>query len=417
MTFRSTLNREYTKLWTASTISNLGDGVTLVAGSLLAASLTRNPALVAGLTFAQQLPWLLFSLVSGALVDRLDRRRLMATVDLFRVGVIGVLGLAVLGGWASLPLMYAVYFLIGTAETLFANASLAILPSVVSKESLERANGRLFAAELVANDFAGRSLGGILFAIAAAIPFLLDAGTFAASAALILTLRGSFRVEKSEASLRTTLLAEIAEGLRWLLGHRLLFTLAIMLGAGNLTFSATFSVLVLFAQDVLGLGGVGYGFLLAAASVGGFFGSLLAERIGGWLGTGRALFLAMLVQGPVFAVIALSTDLFVVGAVFAVGELVAFAWNVLTFALRQTLVPDELLGRVTSAYRLVGVGSGAFGAMVGGFFAREWGLAAPFWFAAIVMMVVAFASVPFVNNRTVSTARSCSGISSSGLLE
>ncbi len=167
------MNREYGKLWTASTISNLGDGVTLVAGPLLAASLTRDPALVAGLTFAQQLPWLLFSLVSGALVDRLDRRRVMAMVDFFRAGIIGILGLTVLSGWASIPLMYAVFFLLGTAETLFANASLAILPSVVSKDYLEKANGRLFAAELVANDFAGRSLGGVLFAVAASIPFLL----------------------------------------------------------------------------------------------------------------------------------------------------------------------------------------------------------------------------------------------------
>ena len=110
--FGSGLNREYGKLWTVSTSSNLGDGVTLVAGPLLAASLTRDPVLVAGLTFAQQLPWLLFSLVSGALVDRLDRRRVMAMVDFFRAGIIGILGLTVLSGWASIPLMYAVFFLL-----------------------------------------------------------------------------------------------------------------------------------------------------------------------------------------------------------------------------------------------------------------------------------------------------------------
>ncbi len=230
------MNREYGKLWAASTISNLGDGVTLVAGPLLAASLTRDPALVAGLTFVQQLPWLLFSLVSGALVDRLDRRRVMAMVDFFRAGIIGILGLTVLSGWASIPLMYAVFFLLGTAETLFANASLAILPSVVSKDYLGKANGRLFAAELVANDFAGRSLGGVLFAVAASIPFLIDAGTFAASAALIFTLQGRFRVPRPEGIAEKTLVGEINDGLVWLLRHRLLFALAIMLGAGNLTF-------------------------------------------------------------------------------------------------------------------------------------------------------------------------------------
>jgi len=400
------LNREYGKLWTASTVSNLGDGVTLVAGPLLAASLTRDPALVAGLTFTQQLPWLLFSLVCGALVDRLDRRRLMAMVDLFRVGGIGILGLAVLGGWASMPLTYVVFFFLGTAETLFANASLAILPSVVPKDRLERANGRLFAAELVANDFAGRSLGGVLFAIAASIPFLLDAGTFAASAALILALRGRFRVPRPEGTSEKTLIGEIRDGLAWLFGHRLLFALAIMLGAGNLTYSATFSILVLFAGEILDLGSVGYGLLMTAGGVGGVLGSLFAERIGYLLGTGRTLFLATLLQGPVFAVIALSGNQFVVGAMIALSGVVAFVWNVLTFALRQVLVPDELLGRVTSVYRLLGVGSGAFGALIGGLLARELGLGAPFWFAAAVMAVVAVASLPFVNNRTVDEARS-----------
>lgn len=399
------LGPEYRKLWTASAISNLGDGITLVAGPLLAATLTRDPVLVSGLMFAQQLPWLLFSLFSGALVDRLDRRLLMASVDAFRTALIGILGLAVLGGFASLPMMYIIFFLVGTAETLFANASLAIMPSVVPKERLEKANGRMFAAEMVTNQFAGGPVGGALFAVAAAVPFLVDAGTFAASAALIFTLQGRFRVPRPEGPGKTTLRAEISEGVRWLARHRLLLTLAIMLGAGNLVFSAMFSVLVLFAQEVLHLGSVGYGILLTAGGVGGFFGSLLAGRVGSWLGTGRALFLVMFIQAPAFAVIAMSGNPLVVGAMIAVDGFVAFAWNVLTYALRQTLIPENLLGRVTSVYRLIGVGSGAVGALVGGFLAKHFGLPAPFWFSAAVMIVAALISLPLVNNRTVSEAR------------
>jgi predicted MFS family arabinose efflux permease len=329
----------------------------------------------------------------------------MAAVDLFRTVVVGVLGIAVVLGWASLPLMYVAFFLLGTAETLFANASIAIMPAVVPNERLERANGRLFAAELSANQFAGPPLGGALFAVAAALPFLVDAGTFAASAALLLALRGRFRVAPAEVPAGTTIAAEIAEGLAWLLRYRLLLVLAIMLGAGNLAFSATFSVLVLFAQDVLGLGSVGYGVLLTAGGAGGVLGSLLAERVGARFGTGRALFLVFLVQGPALGVIALSGNPFVVGAMIAVEASAAFVWNVLTFALRQTLIPEGLLGRVTSASRLVGVGSGALGALIGGLLARELGLTAPFWFAAAVTLAVAFASLPFVNNRAVAEAR------------
>ena len=191
----------------------------------------------------------------------------------------------------------------------------------------------------------------------------------------------------------------------WLKEHRLLLALAIMLGAGNLTFSATSSILVLYADEILGFGSVGYGLLMTTGGIGGILGSLFAERIGHLFGTGRALFLAMLLQGPVFAVIALSGNPFIVGAMIALEGVVAFVWNVLTFALRQVLVPDELLGRVTSVYRLLGVGSGAFGALIGGLLARELGLVAPFWFAAAVMTVVAVASLPFVNNRTVDEVR------------
>ena len=398
------LGPEYRKLWAASAVSNLGDGITLVAGPLLAATLTRDPVLVAGITFAQRLPWLLFSLPIGALVDRLDRRLVMGAMDLSRFVLVGALGLAVLAGWATLPLLYVVFFLVGVAEIFFANASLAIMPSIVPKEQLDKANGRLFAAELATNQFAGGPIGGALFAVAATLPFLVDAGTFGVSAVLILALRGGFRVSEPDGPRSTSLRDEIAEGMGWLLRHRLLLVMAIMLAAGNLVFSATFAVLVLFAQDVLGLGSVGYGLLLTAGGVGGFLGSLLAGRLGAWLGTGQALFLFMLLQGPAFAVVALSESP-VVGAMMAVDGFVALAWNVLTFSLRQTLIPDRLLGRVTSVYRLVGVGAGAFGALIGGLLARGFGLDAPFWFAAGVIVVVALASRPYVNNRTVAEAR------------
>lgn len=176
-------------------------------------------------------------------------------------------------------------------------------------------------------------------------------------------------------------------------------------GGGQPHLSATSSILVLFADEILDLGSVDYGLLMTTGGVGGVLGSLFAERIGYLFGTGRTLFLAMLLQAPVCAAIALSGNPFVVGAMIALEGVVAFVWNVLTFALRQVLGPAELLGRVTSVYRLLGVGSGAFGALIGGILARELGLTASFWFAAAVMTVVAFAFLLVANNRTVAEAR------------
>ena len=399
------LGVEYRKLWTANTISNMGDGVTLVAGPLLAASLTRDPILVAGVAFAQRVPWLLFPLISGALVDRLDRRRVMGYVDAARTALIGALGVAVLLGWASLPLIYVIFFLMGTLETLFDNASQAIIPALVSRERLERANSRLYAAEIVSNQLAGPPLGGLLFGLAVAVPFLLDAGTFAAAAALILALRGQFRPERPEGAPPTTLATEIGEGLRWLWNHRLIRSLAIMLGVFNLTFAATDAIFVLFAQDILGLGSFGYGVMLTSGAVGGLIGSLAADKIVAWFGSGRALQASVLISALVLTVVAFSESAFVVWAVFLLVGITVVVWNVITVSFRQAVVPEEIFGRVNSVYRLLGWGGISVGALLGGFLARSFGLTAPFWFAAIVLAMMFIITLPFVNNRTMGEAR------------
>jgi MFS family permease len=399
------LGVEYRKLWTASTISNLGDGVTLVAGPLLAASLTRDPILVAGLTFAQTVPWLLFPLISGALVDRLDRRRVMGYADAARTTLIGAIGVAALVGWASMPLLFVVFFLMGTLETLFDNASQAIIPALVSRERLERANSRLYAAEIVSNELAGPPLGGLLFGLAVAAPFLLDAGTYAAAAALILSLQGEFRPKRPEDAPPTTLVDEIGEGLRWLWNHGLIRTLAIMLGVFNMTLAATNAILVLFALDVLSLGSFGYGALVTSTAVGGLIGSFTADKIVAWLGSGRALQASVLLSALVLSVVAFSENAVVVWAVFLVVGINVVVWNVITVSFRQAEVPEEIFGRVNSVYRLLGWGGLSIGALLGGFLARSFGLSAPFWFAAFVLAVMFFITLPFVNNRTVGEAR------------
>lgn len=400
----SGLGPEYKKLWTASTISNLGDGVTLVAAPLLAASLTRDPLLIAGTFFVKQLAWLLFSLHAGAIIDRLDRRFLMGYVDFFRTALIGFLGVAVLLDFAGIPLLYAVFFLIGVAEPLFDNASVAVLPAVVDRQELHKANGRLFAAQIVMGDFVGPPFGGFLFATAAALPFLLDAGTFAAAAALVLALRGRFRVERPEGVAATTLLQEIGEGLRWLLGHRLILTLALVLGVAGFAVEGVFAILVLYAQEILGLGSLGYGVLMTAFAAGGVAGGFLAERVSGLLGTGRTISVIFVLEAAAFATLALTTNPFLAGAMIALDALAGTVWNVVTISLRQELIPERLLGRVFSAFRMVGFGGMALGALASGLLAREFGLTVPFWVAAATMIILSATCAIVVNNRAVAEA-------------
>ncbi len=403
---RPGLGANYWKLWAASTASNLGDGITLVAAPLLAATLTRDPLLVAGLTLAHRLPWTLFTLFAGALVDRLDRQRVMWIVDVARAAVIFFLGIAVYLDLANLPLLYAVFFVMGTLETFFDNASQAILPGVVRREQLERANGRLFGAQIVTNDFAGPPLGGFLFAVAASAPFLLDAGTFAAAAALMLAVRGSFKPQKEEDEPATTLAAEIGEGVRWLWARPLLRTLAIMLGIMNATFAGLQAIFVLFALEILDLGELGYGILLTAGAAGGLLGSFVAEPIVSRFGHGQTLLAVVLISSATYVGIALAANPFVVGTMFLLAGVAAVVWNVITVSLRQSIIPERLFGRVNSVYRLLGWGGMSLGALAGGILASAFGLTAPMWFGAVVMATMFVVVLPTVNNRTVAEARS-----------
>ena len=399
------LGAGYRKLWTASTISNLGDGVTLVAAPLLAASLTRDPLLVAGVVFVKQFGWVLFSLHAGALIDRLDRRRLMGYVDLFRSAAIGFLGISVLLDFVTIPLLYVVFFLIGAAEPLFDNASVAILPAVVDRVKLQKANGRLAVAQIVTGEALGPPLGGFFFAMAAALPFLLDAGTFVAAAALVLAMRGRFRMERPEGAATTTMFQEIGEGLRWLVSHRLLLTLALVLGAAGFAVEGVFAILVLYAQNILGLGSVGFGFLMTAFAAGGLIGGLLAERISFLLGIGRTIWTIFALEAVSFGILALTTNAFLAGAMIAIDALAGTVWNVATISLRQELIPDRLLGRVFSAFRMVGFTGLALGALVCSLLAREFGIPVSYWAAAIIMAILSIFCVIFVNNRVVEEAR------------
>lgn len=288
------LGADFMKLWTASAVSNVGDGVTMVAGPLLVASLTDAPALVAGAAFVQSLPWLLFALVSGVYVDRPDRRRLIVVGNLVRGVVLGGLCAAVAVDVATIPLVYFVLFLLGTCETFADTASMARLPDIVPPERLASANARLMATFTIGNQFVAKPLGAWLFGVTAALPFGVDAVTFVVAAVLVAATRP---VAGDVAPVRGDLRGDIAEGVRWLWSHRLLRTLALTMGVANVAFCGAFAVFVLYARERLGLSDVGYGFLLTTFAVGGLVGTAIASRLQKWLGAGWLLRAGLVVEG------------------------------------------------------------------------------------------------------------------------
>ncbi|MDP9209748.1 MAG: MFS transporter [Actinomycetota bacterium] len=385
----------------------------LAALPLLAAELTRDPLAVSVVTFAGWLPWLLFALPAGALVDRLDRRRVMWAVDASRALVVGALTVAVLAGWASIPLLAVAGFLVGAGQTLFENAAQAMVVAVVGRDPrrLERANGQLVASLTVGQQLAGPPAGSAAFALAAWLPFLADAASFGVSAGLVASIRGWFRAEgaATDPPSARSLRAEIAEGLAFLFGHRLLRAAVLLVSASNLAFMAGEAVLVLFATDELGLGSRGYGLLLAAVAVGGIPGSLLAARVGQRVPPGPLIVGGVLVGAVVMACFGLATSPWLAAAAYAATGAVWGVWNVTLLSLRQEIVPDRLMGRVVGAIRLIGFGSIPIGALLGGLVARSLGLRAPFLLGAAVLAVAALVAAPVITTGAIQAARSGAG--------
>ena len=440
------LGRNYAKLWTASVVSNLGDGIDNAALPLLAEALTRDPLLFAGVAVANRLPWLLLSLHAGAIADRVDRRRLMIVSNVARFALMSALGVAVVTDTANIWLLYVVALGLGSFEVLFDNAAQTIMPSVIPRDQLERGNGRLFAGEIVTNQFAGPPLGAFLFGITAALPILLDAGTFLISAGLIAAMTGTYRsgrtrIERladdggpapldplgggdevvvvnpvtgpapsagSPARSRPRMSTEIRQGLAWLWQHRLLRTLAILLAAMNGTTMIGMSIFTLYVYgdgSILGLDPIGYGFLLLSAAGGSLLGGLAAERLVPRVGSGRALWLTLLATVAVPLAIGLTSTVWVVVTAQVVFGFSSVVWNVVTVSLRQAIIPDELLGRVNSVYRFLGWGAMPVGSLIGGLVAGSVGLRAPFLVAAGLMACALVIGLRTITSAEIDRAR------------
>jgi MFS family permease len=399
------LGPDFGKIWPASIISNLGDGAMLAAGPLLVASITREPAAVGAAAFVQQLPWLLFALFSGALVDRLDRRLMIVAADIFRAIVLGALGIAVLLGTSPLWAVYVALFLLGTAETLADNASGALLVSAVPKAQLGKANARLFATGTLLQQLGGPPIGALLFAVGAGVPLVFDAVTFAAAAALI--ARVAVRPPLPDGSARTALWSEVHEGIRWLWAHAGVRTLACSILVMNITFCAAFATWVLFARERLGLSETQFGLLVSVGAVGGLLGMPVYHVLEPRVGSLTLLRAGLVIETTVHLILALTRSPWVAGATMAVFGVHAVVWGIVSTTARQLATPEPLMGRVNSVYLLASVGGAAIGAGLGGVLAQQYGLAAPFaiaFVAMVVMTVVAWRPLRHVSVRRVPAA-------------
>lgn len=374
------LGQDFRWIWGATSVSNLGDGIVLAAGPLLVASITREPFAVALAAFLQQVPWLLFGMAAGAVIDRVDRRTLTIVVDLIRFTVIGLLALAVFAGMASLPVVLLAMFLLGTAETFADNAASTLVATAVPKEGLGVANSRLFGTAILGNQLAGPPVGAFLFGVGMAVPFGVNALCFLLAAVLI--SRISRQVVEREGEPRA-MRHEVAEGLRWLWAHAPVRTLALTITAFNVTFGAAMAVYVLYATERLGLDEFGYGLLMTASAVGGLLGSATYRWLEERFSLATLMRIGLVIETLTHLGLALTREPWLAAAIMVLFGVHAVVWGTTSTTVRQRAVPSRLLGRVTSVYLLGGVGGLALGSLLGGVIAQRWGVVAPYWFGFI----------------------------------
>ena len=347
------LGPAFRRLFAASASSNLADGATRVALPLLAASLTREPVLVAALTSLAFLPWLLFT------------------------------------GTASLVVLYVVAFGIGVAETFYDSAARAMLPQVLRRDQLDRGNGLLTVGETAGELFVGAPVGAALFAVAAAAPFSATAAAYGLAAVLVLTIAGRHRPARGDGEHRTSIGRDVAEGVGWLWRHRFLRGLTLVSATTSGLQSLTTGVLVLWALEVLRIGEAGFGLLMTAMGVGAVLGGLVAAPLGTRLGRSPVLVAGAVLAGLATVGSGLTSHGFVAGGLMAVGTVGVMFWNVLTMSLRQALIPEELFGRVQGGYRMLVWGAIPLGALLGGVLADLTTVPAVFVIAGCAELLVA----------------------------
>jgi MFS family permease len=366
-------------------MSNLGDGIALAAGPLLVASQTSDPFLVALAGLLQRLPWLLFGLHAGVLADRLDRRLVVVAVDLLRAVVVVVLAAALVTGAVSVPVVLVAMFLLGTAEVFVDTTSATLLPMVVPRADLGIGNARLMTAGITMNQLIGPSVGAALFALGMAWPFVVQAVCLLLAALLILRMAvPPLPAREGPRHVRR----DVAEGFRWTWGNPAVRTLTLTIVTFNVTYGAAWSVLVLYATDVLGLGAVGFGLLTSVGALGGIVGTALYDWLERHASLAAIMKVGLLIETFTHLGLALTTTGWVAMVIMFVFGAHAFVWGTTSRTVRMRAVPLALQGRVGSLYSIGVFGGIVAGQALGGVIAKFWGITGPFWFAFVGSAVI-----------------------------
>lgn len=395
----------FKKLWSASAASNAADGLLRTAAPLLAVTLTKDPFLISALGALILLPWLFFAIPIGGLVDRFNRRQLLAIANAIRLSAAGLLAVTVGFDLITLPILFFASFLFGVGEVLYDTTIQSMIPQVLEKSQLDKGNAQLQVTSVTLGEMIGAPLSGVLFAASIGLPFLFGSIGVLLAGVLILTIPKSYSIHEIEAETKkaqTGFWSDIRFGIKYLYEHKLLLNLVLLTTTLGFLYSAATSTIVLFLTETLAAPVVVFGFIFTAGAIGSLVGALVAPRISERFGRSETLAISIVLAGLLIVLQGLAPNYLVFALVSVGSSLVITIWNILLMSIYHQVIPTELFGRIHGTRRTLVWGLMPIGSLVGGLIATV-DLRLPFFIAGGLSFLVALIGFRFVRGLSRAT--------------
>ena len=392
------LGPAFNRLWSASLASNLADGLLKTSAPLLAATLTKDPLIISLMAALLMLPWLLFAIPIGGLVDRLDRKLLLASSNAVRFLMAAFLSVTIALDLVSIPILYTVVFVIGIAEVLYDTAAQSMVPQILKKKQLERGNARLEIGAVTVGEFVGAPLSGVLFASAIVLPFFFAGSGIFIAAILVLMIPGQFKKKPGNSDSSeppTKFWADIKFGIKYLYEDKTLLKLVLLTSSIGLFFSATTSTMVLFLTEELGVSPAFFGIVFTAPAIGSIIGSITGPKLSQRFGRTNVMAFGITASSVASVLSGLSPNIFVFVALGLVVSMTVTWWNLLLMSTYHQIIPNELFGRIHGTRRTLVWGMMPVGALLGGFIAT-FGLRLPYFIAGGMGLLITVLGIPFI---------------------
>ncbi len=395
------LGSTFNRLWSASIASNLADGILKTAAPLLAATLTRDPFLISLMAALVMLPWLLFAMPVGVLVDRVDRRLALALANSSRFLIAAALAFAVATESITIWWLFVAAFLIGIAEVVYDTTTQSMIPQIVSKPKMDRANSKIQSAEILVSQFVGAPASGVLYALAIVVPFIANAAGLLVAVLLVLMIPKSFtssaQAEKTSSENEKNFWKELKFGVRYLLDSHHLRNLLVQTTVVAFAYALSQATIVLYLLEVQQVPVAAFGFVMTSFGIGALVGSLFAPKLASKFGLGLVLAAVNLAAGLLMAALFLAPTIWIAAPIFVFMGLTSGTWNVLLMSLYHRLIPNQLFGRIHGARRTMVWGMMPIGSLVGGVIASV-DLRLPYLIGGIIATAMALIYFRFIKS-------------------